>query len=501
MTLIGDAFLEQKNTYDAVISYMDVYRLAQGEAREDALEKIKQAISGLAESEIRILIQQWGKDRLAGYLLLQLAELYARQGREADALEVLSELLRDFPKHELTGAATEFMVRLKKSLDIDKGAIGCILPLTGPYEQFGNCVLAGIELALAEFNSGPVATPIRLVIKDSRGDPEVAARALEYLVHNENVVGIIGPMVTAEYVAESAQNLGVPIITLTQKEDITKIGDFVFRDFLTPLQQIKTIVPYVVHTLGYKKLAIIYPDDISGIRFMNLFWDELIEQGGQVVGVESYNSHQTDFATPIKKLIGRYYERIEPVKVTGEEIMETTIEEEIADEEVETEEPEEPEPIIDFDAVFIPDTSKNVSLIAPQLLYNDVTDVLLLGTNLWYSPWLLRQSAGYVQGAIFSTGFFVEDPNPTVQNFVANFQETFGRKPIFFDAQGYDIAKLLFHGVQQPKVRTRKGLQVALHQVSGFPTVTGFISFDETGDARKELILLKVRGKRFVQIR
>jgi ABC-type branched-subunit amino acid transport system substrate-binding protein len=503
MTLIGDSLLEQKNAYDAVLSYLDVYRLAQGEEREDSLEKIKLAIGGLAESEIRILIQQCEKDRLSAYLLLQLAKLYEQQGRETGALEILSELLNDFPKHELAGTATEITVSLKKSLDIDKWAIGCILPLTGPYEQLGNRVLAGIELALAECNSSLGTTPVRIVIKDSQGDPEVAARALEYLVQNEKVVGIIGPMITAEYVAESAHNLGLPIITLTQKEDITKTGDFVFRNFLTPLQQIKMIVPYVVNTLGYKKLAIIYPGDTYGIRFMNLFWDELIEQGGEVVGVESYNAEQTDFASPIKKLIGLYYERVEPIEVTEEETTGAVEEpeEDFADEEVKTEESEEPEPIIDFDAIFIPDTSKSVSLIAPQLLYNDVTDVLLIGTNIWYSTWLLTQSAGYVQGAIFPTGFFVEDSRPVVQKFVVNFQDTFGRKPTFLDAQGYDIAKLLFHVVQKPTVCTRKALQVALYLVSGFPTVTGFISFDETGDARKELVLLKVQGRRFVQIR
>ena len=33
---------------------------------------------------------------------------------------------------------------------------------------------------------------------------------------------------------------------------------------------------------------------------MNLFWDEVIEHGGEIVGVESYGLDQTDFIHPIK---------------------------------------------------------------------------------------------------------------------------------------------------------------------------------------------------------
>jgi branched-chain amino acid transport system substrate-binding protein len=531
ITLIGDSLLGQKKVYDAVVSYMDAYQLAQGEAKENTREKIQLAIAELTEPEIRILAQRYKKDALPGYLLFQKAKLYEQQGHEVRALEVLSEFLRDFSGHELAGAAREFEGLLKKNLDIDKWAIGCILPLTGPYEQFGNRVLSGIELALAEFSSATGAPPVRLIIKDSKSDPEAATKALEYLVEKEKAIGIIGPMITAEYVAETANNLGIPIITLTQKEDITKTGNFIFRDFLTPLQQIKAIVPYAVNILGYKKFAIIYPEDAYGKRFMNLFWDELIQHGGQVVGIESYKSKETDFAAPIKKLVGLYYERVEPVEVDAgevtdegideiigggtdegiDEIMDESVEEAIengangtegaGDEEATPEEPEEPEPIIDFEAIFIPDTSKTVSLIAPQLLYNDVSDVLLIGTNLWYSPWLLRQSAGYVQGSVFPSGFFVENSSPVVQEFVKNFQDTFGRKPGFLDAQGYDVAKLLFHLIEKPAVCTRNALKIALQQVSGFPTVTGFISFDEAGDANKKLALLKVQGKRFIQIR
>jgi ABC-type branched-subunit amino acid transport system substrate-binding protein len=508
--LIGDSFLKEGKYSDAVLSYLYAYRAAQGEGKQRPLERIKRAVPGLAAPDIARLVRKYNKyekDEPYGHILFQQARLLEEEGLESNAQEVLFELVTDLPAHELAGPARELAERLEKDLAIDKWTIGCILPLTGPYEKFGMRVLAGIELAVAEFNASSDGAPVRLIIKDSKGDPEVAVDVLEYLVNEAKVIGIIGPMITAESLAETAQNLGIPIIALTQKQDITRTGDYVFRNFLTPLQQIRTIVPYAIDKLGYRKFAILYPDDVYGVRFMDLFWDELIKHGGQVVGVESYQAKQTDFAHPIKKITGMYYERFEPEATDSDETTEEEAdlfeikieaEEDTRDEATEN---EEPEAIVDFDAVFVPDTSGSINLIAPQLAYNDVSDVLLIGTNLWHSRRLLEQSAGYVQGAVFPTGFYYADSRRVVREFVNSFEETFGKKPCFLNAQGHDAATLLLCLIEDPAIRTRNALKIALSQVEMLPMITGFISFDETGDAIKELTLLKVKGKRFIQVK
>ena len=53
--------------------------------------------------------------------------------------------------------------------------------------------------------------------------------------------------------------------------------------------QVKTLVSYAVEKLGLNTFAILYPDENYGKTFMNLFWDEVIANGGKVVGVESYD--------------------------------------------------------------------------------------------------------------------------------------------------------------------------------------------------------------------
>jgi ABC-type branched-subunit amino acid transport system substrate-binding protein len=356
----------------------------------------------------------------------------------------------------------------------------------------------GIELALCQFNAQSDVNPIQLLIKDSKGNPNEAAKAVEDLALKDRVIGIIGPMITSESAAIKAQALKVPIMTLTQKPDITKLGDCVFRNFLTLSLQVKAIVAYAVQELGIKEFAILYPEERYGVSFMNRFWDELIVHDAKIVGIESYGPDQTDFADSINKLVGMYYPRPEEPE-EAESLDHTRILH--GETSAGVEEEKELEPIVDFGAVFIPDTFEKVGLIAPEFPFYDVTNVLLLGTNLWHSDRLIQMARRYVQGAIVPDGFFLKSPTPGVQDFVKSFEKVFGSSPGFLEAQAFDAASILFQLTNQPDVQSRLTLKSALMEVKDFPGMTGVTSFDETGDVDKQIYLLKIKGRRFVQIR
>ncbi len=508
--LMGYSYSANKQFEESIESYLYAYQLARSpQERTEILGKVKGVITYLKEPELNSLIDVYGKKVPGGYLRLQLAKEYELEDRIEPAMKVLSDFISLFPDHDELETAMVLMDELKSRLLVDRFSIGCILPLSGPYGTFGNRALTGIELALNQFNAQPHVNPVQLFIKDSKGDPNEAARAVESLALKNCVIGVIGPMITSESAAIKAQTLKVPIMTLTQKPDITKLGDHVFRNFLTLSLQVKAIVTYAVQELGIKKFAILYPEERYGISFMNRFWDELIVHGAEIVGIESYSLDQTDFADAIKKLVGLYYPRPEEpgeedilgyTEVPLEFLPATTPPTDQPPEEEEEEE-EEPEPIIDFGAVFIPDTFEKVALIAPQFPYLDVVDAVLLGTNLWHSDKLIQMARGYVQGAIVPDGFFLNSPSPMVRYFVKSFKEVFGICPGFLEAQAYDAASILFQLVNYPEVRSRRTLKTALMKVKDFPGVTGLTSFDETGDVTKQIYLLKIKGRQFVQIR
>lgn len=537
--LMGYTYSASNQFKDGIESFMKAYQLGSGKERAETLSKVRELITYLKEPELKSLLEIYGDSIPGGYLRLQLAREYASEDLVDMAMKVLSDMISSFPQHEEVETATALMKELESRTRVDPLLIGCILPLTGPYGTFGNRALTGIELALQRFNAQPHVNPIQLLIRDSKGDPNETAMALETLVLAHGVVGIIGPMITSESAAIEAQALKVPIMTLTQKPNITVTGDYVFRNFLTPSLQVKAVVNYAVEDLGLEKFAILYPEERYGVSFMNRFWDELMSHGAEVVGIESYGTEQTDFSDAIRKLVGLYHPRPEepPEQEMNDEgvwdrFLESEEEEtgwrdtqgtpEAADDtfrdqdelpqedqvapeeegqEEWSEEKEEPEPIIDFQAIFIPDSFEKVGLIAPQLLFHDVAGVLLLGTNLWHSDELIHMARGYVQGAIVPDGFFVNSPSPRVRDFVSSYEEVFGSLPAFLEAQAYDAAWILFEAANKPGVRSRRTLKEAIMQLQGFPGVTGLTSFDETGDVEKDLYLLKIEGGRFVQIR
>ena len=503
--IVGDTYLAMQSPEDAVYFYAMAAK-ETGDLQEGFIvDKLKTAIAQLDTVEIESLLGYIEGDFPRGYLMVQLGMKYAQEGEYDQAYKALSGFLANYPEHELAAEAKLLRDEISEKTFYYQTTVGCLLPLSGRYRAYGNRALKGIELAMSEFNSRPDLQPIHLIVKDTGSQPERVVGAVEELVQ-EKVAAIIGPLVGAEYAASIAQENGIPIITITQKEKITEIGDNVFRNFLTPEMQVKRLVNFASDTLDVRNFAILYPEEKYGTTFMNLFWDAVVQSGGRVVGVESYNPSHTDFADSIKKLVGLYYEvppELESIVRPPEPEDQTAADEEpFGEQEAEDQrkDEEEPEAIVDFEAIFIPDSPTKSGLIVPQLAFYDVEDVYLLGTNLWHHPKLIEMAEDYVQGAIMPDGFFAGSRSVRIRNFVEAFEATYGEQPGFIEATTFDTAAMLFDIISQPEVQTRTAIREELLAIRDFPGVTGLTTFDETGDALKELSLLQIDGSQFIEL-
>ena len=505
--LLGDTYMVMGSPVDAIDYYARAREYATAVEQEAVTVKLQEAIARLDSADIAILINHPDENLPMDYLMFQLGLNYAMEEKYDDALTILAEFIDRYPEHDNRILVESLIEEIKKNAVFNRYTIGCLLPLSGPYEVFGNRALKGIELALAQFSSQSGTPPINIIVKDTGADPDKTMMALQELYHDQ-VAAILGPIVTSEIAGREAQQMGIPIITFTQKDNIAEIGDKVFRNFITPMQ-VQAIASFTVQSLGLSRFAILYPDETYGLTYMNLFWDKLLDLGGTVVGVESYKPNQTDFMDPIKKLVGIYYEipgDLKPendpdIASEDDEASGQANEQALKDDDEEAqEEKKEPEPIVDFDAVFIPDSPGKVGQIVPQLAYFDVKDVYLIGTNLWHSDSLLKIADQYVQGAVMPDGFFAESTSPKVQEFVKVFEQTYQETPDFVAAVVYDSAMILFNVVSRPHIRYRTEIRDELLNLENFPGVTGITRFDENGDVLKKMHLLRIKGKRFVEL-
>lgn len=506
--LLGDAHLATGSTKDAVNFYILALNKAKDPAKKLIIAKINEAVGPLGADDIISFLNQLKDKPPAGYLMYRLGQNKAEKEKYDDAEKILSQFIERFPEHENALKAQKLIEEIRKKSVYSKYTIGCLLPLSGPYKSFGYRALKGIELAMNQFSSQDIQPAVKLIIKDTESDADKAVAAVKELFE-EHVAAIIGPIFTAESAAIVAQDKGIPIITITQKNNIADIGDYVFRNFFTPMMQVHTLVSYVIEEMGLGSFAILYPEDNYGTTFMNLFWDEVIAYDGKVVGVESYNVEHTDFADPIKKLVGLYYEVPEDLKIMDMlieddddivEDREASKNDDITKDGENGKQEQEPEAIVDFDAIFIPDAPERAGLIIPQLAFYDVKDVYLLGTNLWHCDSLIKMARSYVQNAIMPDVFFAESSSKQVTDFVAVFEQTFKEKPEFIEAVFYDSAMILFQIVSRPDIRYRSSIKSALMNLNNFQGVTGLTSFDNNGEIKKRLYLLRIKGKKFVEL-
>jgi ABC-type branched-subunit amino acid transport system substrate-binding protein len=461
--VVGDAEAARFNYAKAVKWYVKSYELAGEDKYIFLAAKVDIVLKHLGKEEVVALAAEYPETFPNLQLQTRLVEIDMESGRFGIVQEQLEALIERWPDHPLVDTWKGMTEKVEEWLKVDMTAVGCVLPLSGRYQAYGDRVLRGVVMAAQDFKNN--GGDIQLIIKDSGGDPDLAVAAVRDLVLDNKVAAIIGPLsrVAAEAAAEEAQKLWVPIITLTQKEGVSEIGDYVFRYFLSNEQQTRALVEYAVLGLDYKRFAILYPDESYGRRLMNLFWDELERLGAEVRGIEAYDPSQTDFADQIKKLVGLYYPRPEGEATDVKEGEKAT---EISPAGLKGEVPEDQEeeeiPIVDFEALFIPDGYSHVGLIAPQLAYHDVTGVKLLGTNLWNSQKLVEMAAPYLQEAVFVDGFFSGSSLPLTSQFVQSYEQTFGGKPGYPEAQAYDTMRLLIEGLRQPEVTSRPILRDAL---------------------------------------
>jgi len=387
-----------------------------------------------------------------------------------------------------------------------RGTLGVVLPLSGTFGGFGEECLRGVLLAAGIFGDAGEATGVRLLVRDTGGSAEGARAAVEQLASDGSVSAIVGPLLAseAEAAAEAAERAGIPLLALTGRDRVARSRPWVFRVGREQRGEVQVLVDHAVREAGLGRFAILHPDDPYGRGDRDLFWDEVEASGGRVVGVQSYEPGATDFAGPIRDLVGygmltaEEKEALEAREDMLDEAKRLPAEEALALREkaramLGPDEQPLP-PVVDFDGLFLPDAYDQVTLIAPQLAFHEVGDVRLLGSSGWNHPDLVRIGRGHVEGAIFTETFHPDSEVPYVASFTEGFGATFGTPPGSLAALSYDAARLVL--VQLARgIQDRGALRQALLDVKAWPGVSGVTSMRSDGTAHKRPYLLGMRDR------
>lgn len=422
---------------------------------------------------------------LRGHAMFRLGELAIEDGNVSAAKKYFATVVDYLPGSDLALRAQEINAQLDASRNVSSHTVGVVLPLSGKNAPVGQRALRGLEMGLGLHLPG---SGFKLAVMDSEGHPDSARRGVERLVREDNAIAIVGSLLskTAPAVATKADELGVPTLGLSQRSGLNEIGPSVFRNSLTSAMQVRQLVRTSMQDLGMTKFAILYPNDAYGVEFANVFWDEVLARGGKITAVQPYSVRETDFRLVIQRLVGTYYgeAREDEFKVRLREIQKTDKKRSSRKSNLEAVLP----PITDFDAIFIPDSSKAMGQIAAMLSYNDVKGPKLLGTNLWNTRDIAKRAGHFANSLIF-----VDSLGPDFRNsrFVSEYKSLYGQEPSLIEVQAYDSG-LILRQLIASGANSRQDLIKELTRLNQFPGVLGPLTVNPEREIERPVSVLTV---------
>jgi branched-chain amino acid transport system substrate-binding protein len=465
------------NSADAIV-WLDhaIFHMPDGEEREskiEFLEGICQKMDDIAT--LKGIEPRLDPQRSAWPLVMaRIAALYF----DAEKFYLASKTLEKIKRKDRQDVEAVQIVEsvLEQRTYVDLSSLGVIVPLSGRSRLIGETVLKGVMLGARTASIGPDnPSSLTVVTRDSASNPEQAAKAVEELVFSEHVAAILGPVDSsaADAAARKAEELGVPMLALSIKDDLPNGKPYVFREFGGNRAEVRSLIA-AAKRLGKQTYSILYPNSGYGRVMRGLFADELAEQGLELTGEHGYSPDEKVFVDTAKALA-----------------------------------------TFTFDAVFIPDRAANIALIAPALaaagLWSTLTGyeangpgraVQLLIPSTGFAPDLVRRAGRYLDGALF-TSFFFKDASPSATKFAQLFVSEYGTEPNYIAGFGYDATVLVASAIasgasNREEIRqwlTRSGNAASL------PLTTPFGGFSDNGEPLALPLVLQLREGQFSEVK
>lgn len=470
--------------------YLEILRLyskkmnepgAAPSAEEARLKSVDLIENRLSEAQLEEVGSSSEFNFLQGYANFKLAEIFLDKKDTSSAKKFFTKASYFAPGSDISVRAQDMISQLESTRHVEPKTIGAILPLSGKNASIGQRTLRSMQLGLGLNQKN---STFKLAVIDSEGNADTARRAVEKLVKDDNVIAIIGSLLSKTATAEASKSdeLGIPMIALSQKSNITDIGPNIFRNSITSQMQVRYLVKQAMEIDKLKKFAILYPNDSYGVEFANIFWDEVLVRGGKIVSAQSYNPKDTDFRQVAQRLVGTYYieDRADEFKMRERDLL-------LADKDKKksirenTKEDILP-PIVDFDAIFIPDSSKPMGQVAAFLSFVGIRNVQLLGTNLWNSPGLSKRAGNFSSNLRFVDGIF---PDSNIK-FFQDYKSFFNEDPTLTDLQAYDSA-LLIRQLVLNGAESREEITSKLKSLNKFPGTLGPLSISKDREILRPL--------------
>jgi branched-chain amino acid transport system substrate-binding protein len=333
-----------------------------------------------------------------------------------------------------------------------------VASLTGAQLPWGVDCQRGAQLAVDEFNKagGLNGKKVRLVSGDDASKPEQGKSAVEKMIDQDHVIGVIGEVASGItlQMGPVCQAAGVPDVAVgATRDDITNIGNCMFRVCYTDSLQGPVMANFAYKKLGLRKVAVMTDKTLPySTGLSKSFIATFKKLGGTVIDEQFYETGQTQFTGQLTNL-----------KAEG------------------------PEGV--FASGYFPEVGPMVKQAAEAGL-----KVPFFGGDGWDSKDISRLGGAAIVHDCFCNHYSNEDPSPQVQQFLAKWKKAFCSDPgTAMGALGYDATALMLDALKRAKSPTGKDLRDAIDDTTDFKGVTGSITLKGMhGNPAKRAIIVEV---------
>jgi ABC-type branched-subunit amino acid transport system substrate-binding protein len=397
--------------------------------------------------------------------------------------------------------------------------IGCVLPLSGDQADVGAQALKGIQLAFSAKSQFVDKAGLKLVLKDSGGNAESIAVAMNELAADATVLGVVGMFAPAQLrpaLSNGGYNLAIIAPSVGAKPELTQNEKSrLFQIELTNSGQVDTLVEIAMKKLNLRTFAVLHPDSQYGAELSGLFIEAVKKNGGTITVVEKYDPSQTDFKAQMTALGGMDDHHLRQAIYTyAKEHPDKSIEElNAALHTIYRKGLSYPritktkglplsknnfsfEMKVGYDAIFLPAGYEQAGLILPALAFYNIADMLVLGTDMMLSPEFVTIGGKYAENALFTGEFYPSAAENGVKTFTSNYKNAVGENPDVVAARYYDAMMMTLSLVENGGVGDRRKMLAALNGLTTYGGVSGMVRRLPDGGLEKiPLVFTVEKGK------
>lgn len=337
--------------------------------------------------------------------------------------------------------------------------VGAVLPLSGQFALYGEPIRKGIELAFEEIQAnGDAGFDLRLEIKDSQGDPELAKQELEEL-YDAGAPAVIGGATTEEALAmvEVADSVDRVLISPSASSPrLSGISTNFFRVFPSDFLEGTKMGHFATQTLNVKKVVIAASESPYAKGIQQVFRQEFERNGGTVEEVIEYPRNTSDLGGVIDRIM-----------------------------------------TLSPEAVYLADYADGLVTLLKGLQERGYKGKILTTSSI-ASGEVLQKAGAAAEGVLFTqSNYDLGSDEAHIQAFVEAYRAKYHEDPDLYAAHGYDAMRVYARALHEGGRRPREFWQ-GMRSINSFPGVTGTIQFDEQGDVQKFPRIYIVKDGQFI---